>query len=268
MKLLLEPEWLKADAKGRPVGVDRENKIILGYVVAQEGPFKTPGRGEFDAKALQTIVKLMRAEPDGLKSRFTHPTLSDDGLGKFLGRAKRPRLDSTRVQREGEAVELRAVRADLHLSDTAFDTPNGNLGKYVLDLAEQDPNALSSSLVVTKEDEVRLNSDGTRKLDDAGNPLPPLWRPIQLHATDILDEGDAVDGLLSAGLSLEGLPDEIVRRATQMLTAAFPDAPREVIRARGLAWLERYLDYRFGPEPAPLTSLLRLRLEAKAKIWA
>jgi hypothetical protein len=49
----VEPQWLSARPRAAPVGVDREAKVIRGYVVAQEGPFKSAGRGEFDTAALK-----------------------------------------------------------------------------------------------------------------------------------------------------------------------------------------------------------------------
>ena len=81
-------DWLRAETKARPLGVDREAKAIRGVILAEEGPFKSKGRGEFDQGSIRSIVKLANATPGGLKSRFAHPTISDDGLGKFLGRVK------------------------------------------------------------------------------------------------------------------------------------------------------------------------------------
>src|SRR5262245_9637458 len=106
------PDWLRANVTGPRVGVDRAHGIILGYVVAQEGRCLESGpRVEFDTKSLGEILRLMKAKPTGLKVRFTHPSLSGDGLGTFLGRAKNPRLDTVSVERDGETVELQAVRA-------------------------------------------------------------------------------------------------------------------------------------------------------------
>lgn len=220
---------MKALAKGGPIGVDRPNKVIRGFVVAQEGSFKTEGRGEFDIKALKQIVSLMKEEPKGLKSRFAHPTLSEDGIGKFLGRARNPRLDGDKV------------RADLHLSDASFTAPSGNLGGHVMDLAEEDSDALSSSLVLQADELVRLNDDGTRKEDADGDPLPPIWRPTALHATDIVDTGDAVDGLLSA----DGLPDAAVRAGVKLLDSSFAGQSEQYIREHCINWLERFLQMRF-----------------------
>jgi hypothetical protein len=112
----------------------------------------------------------------------------------------------------------------------------------VLDLAENDPDALSSSLVLTYDEEYPLDKKGrpiTR--DDDGNDVTPTWRPKQLHASDIVDTGDAVDGLLSA----DGLPDALVRHGCSLLDLAFAGQTEEVIRERALAWLTRYLEMRF-----------------------
>lgn len=226
----IEPTWLRADTLGPLVDVDRKNKILRGFVVAQEGPFKTPGRGEFDLDGLKSIVTLMNAPTLGVKSRFSHPTLSDDGIGKFLGRARGAFLDRDRV------------RADLHLDPSSFDTPSGNLGGYVLDLAESDSDALSSSLVLDADEEFRVDTKGRALEDGDGTPLPPLWRPQRIHATDIVDTGDAVDGLLSA----DSLPDAAVRQGAALLDRAFAGQPRDVIEARCQAWLKRYLEYREG----------------------
>lgn len=243
-------EWLRVKASAPIVGVDRQREIIYGYIVAQQGPFKSEGRGEFDVDGLKAIVKLMKAAPSGLKSRFTHPDLSNDGLGKFLGRAKNPRLDTiTARDSEGELKTdpITVVRADLHIDPSSHNTPSGDLGRYVMDLAESDPDALSSSLVLRKEDEYRIDKKGVPLKDENGNELPPLWRPIKLHASDVVDTGDAVDGFLSA----EGLPDGVVRQAAKLMERQFSGKSRKFIYGHCVGWLNRYLDNRFGGEEPP-----------------
>lgn len=244
--------WQRADTLNSNVSVDRENNILRGYVIAQEGPFKSKGRGEFDVPALKKIVALANKKPLGLKSRFAHPTLSADGLGKYLGRVKNAKLDSVRVNRDGEMKLLHAVRGDLHFDDTALDEPIGGgkpLGEYVMDLAESDPDAISSSLVIEANQELRMDPKTKRPMmDENGDELPPLWRPLALHASDVVDTGDACDGILGAQLSLAGLPDELVRQASDLLNQAFPGEGREVVKSRLQSWLDSYLSYRFGDE--------------------
>lgn len=238
-----QPHWLRASPRASTtVGVDRQQNAILGYIVAQAGPFLEPDpRGEFDGKSLKQIVKLINAEKAGLKSRFTHPDLSSDGLGKFLGRSRNARLDTIRVKGE----ELEVVRADLFLDPTSFDTPHGNLGKYILDLAESDPDAFASSLVLQADEELRMEK-GRRALGDNGKELPPLWRPTVLHASDVVDTGAAASSFLSA----DTLPDAAVRRGAEILDTMFLGIGPHVIRARCEAWLDRYLSRRFGDQYA------------------
>lgn len=265
----LKPQYLRATIQGRPVKVDREAEILYGYVVAQEGPFKSEGRGEFDGKSLQAIMKLGNAARGGLKARFTHPDMSSDGLGKFLGRAQQFSMSTATDARTGDKVQ--AVRADLHFDKSAHDTPSGDLSGYVMTLAESDPSALSSSLVLQVQEEFRLKKDGTPETDEAGNPLPPLWRPTHLHATDIVDTGDAVDGLLSmpqlAGESLQW--DNLVRLASKSLDDLFAGQTREVVEARCRDYLQRYLNRRYGdiiPEPEVATPILDAMRERIGKL--
>lgn len=250
--LPIEAKWLRAETSIREVRVDRENNVLRGMVLAQEGQFKSAGRGAFDLKGLKMIRAMINKEPSGLKSRFTHPTLSGDSLGKFLGRVKDPFIDVLRLKRNGGEVLVNALRGDLFFNPTALEEPPGGgkpLGIYIMDLAESDPDALSSSLALVPEEVEQLDEKtGRPKLDKNGEPLPPLWYPLELHAADIVDRGDAVDGILSAQLSTEGFPDEVVRQGAALLNEQFPDAPRDVIRARCLAWLEQFLDCRFGVE--------------------
>ena len=246
-----QPDWLRAGISSKASAVDRKANILRGYVIAQEGPFKSDGRGEFDVAALKTIVSLGNAKSGGLKSRFTHPDMSNDGLGKFLGRAKDLRIDKAIDARTGKSVA--AVRGDLHFDKTALDTPPEGgkpLGQYVMDLAESDPDALSSSIVVQADQEFRLDKDGDPLTDEEGNELPPLWRPTVLHASDIVDTGDAVDGLLSANIDIERLPLSVLWKGEQLLDAVFLDQTREVVEARLAAYVLRYLNRKFG-EPAP-----------------
>lgn len=250
--LLANPEWLRANMKGA-AAVDREKHIISGVILAEEGPFKSQGRGEFDRAAIRSIVKMANERPAGLKSRFAHPGLSSDGIGTMLGRMKGAYTEKimreTGTDESGRPMfkEVLAAKADLHLSPTSFETPNGNLGKYVEDLAAEDPDAFGTSLVLQVNQEYRLDKQGKPLKDDNGDDLPPLWIPTKLHASDVVDDGDATRSFLSADI-LASLPDGIVRQGCQLLDAQFAGQAKDVIRARLSAFIDRYLSYRFGDD--------------------
>jgi hypothetical protein len=240
---------LAPTASGRRVGVDRENEIIFGMVVAQEGVFKDE-RGEFDQLSLQLIDGLMRAAPNGLRCHLAHPDLSGDGVGKLLGRVRDPWFDTLGARESNGQLKtdiVQCIRADLHLDPSSHVTPSGDIARYVMKIAESDSDAISSSLVLLAKEEYRINADGTPVRGPDGFPLPPLWRPTVLHASDIVDTGAAVDGLLSAQLAVDGLPDGVVRRAAELMDRQFAGKPRMFIRERCLAWLNRYLNRRYGP---------------------
>lgn len=223
------------------VGVDRDNKRLLGYVVAERGPFKSAGRGEFDTEGLRQIVAMANGGRMGLKSRFTHPGLSSDALGTHLGRSVNFRMDGDDK-----------VRADLIFADAAFNGPKGNLAGYVMDMAEQDHEAIGSSLVIDPNKVIRKGADGSTLKDESGKELPPLWFPKKLYASDIVDEGDATKSLLSTAVDIEQLEDAHIRQVFEILNTTFAGQDRATVESRVTAFLGRYLSHRFGPVPADL----------------
>lgn len=249
-----EPKWDLCLSSGRGlVGVDQENKILLGYIVAEAGPFKSKGRGEFDSQSLRMIVEQGNAAKMGLKSRFGHPGMSSDALGTYLGRAKNFRMDGEKI-----------ARADLHLAPASFSSPKGNLGQHVLDMAMHDPEAIGSSLVIDPDKKYRLNEDGTRMSGPDKEPLPPLWYPKKLYASDIVDEADATNSLLSAQLSSEFDADDLTtehcRKAWEALNSVFAGQPRDVTKARLMAFVDRYLSHRYGEESRVTTDAIKDKL--------
>lgn len=203
------------------VRIDRENKVIIGYNVAELGLLKSPGRGEFDDKTLNTARRLMRTNPEGTMVKYDHANGDSTGMGTVLGRAKNPRVVGN------------SLKADLYFDESAFKTPQGDLASYVMDIAESDPGLISSSLSLYTDFEFRLTKSGALALDaETGIPLPPLWRPTRILSSDIVTIGDAVhSGFLAAGgsdtvptIRLEGEQTdepEHAGRDPQALAAAF-----------------------------------------------
>lgn len=248
----IKPKWQRSYCLAAG-SVDRDKGVLRGYVVAQEGDFKTPGRGSFDLESLRAVTRLMNSTPKGVKSHFAHPTLSDDGLGKLLGRARNARMDKDRV------------RADLHFNSRAFNGPRGeDYAGYIMDLAEDDPDALSSSLVLEADLDYKMDKKGKILRDEAGNELPPVWRPTAIYGSDIVDTGDAVDGLLSS----DGLPDAVVRRGYELLIQQFGVQPDDVVRARIESWLDRALAYRRDQQNVRWLHLARERERRAAEALA
>jgi hypothetical protein len=249
-------QWLRADAKGRPIGVDRETEqgVLRGYIMAEEGPFKT-GRGEFGKKALRQIIKLCNGTPTGLKCRMGHPNESDDGVGKFLGRVRSAWYEEypSKGPIGDPLLQLGRVRGDLYFAESAHEVPGkGDLAAYFMKRAEEDAESFSSSLVLDCEQEYRLEKDGRPLRDATGKELPPLWMPLKLYASDLVDDGDAVaGGLLSSGDELSMLTQDMLRQGCDLLDRQFAGKDRAFIRSHLDAFVGRYLANRFGDEEAP-----------------
>ena len=169
-------------ARGGSVRVDRKSEVISGFAVVTKGVTKDE-RGEFDDLSLDTVVDMGNSAKIGSKSRFGHPNMSNTALGTFLGRVRN-------FKRDGDIV-----RADLHIDPTAHKTPDGDLADYVMSLAESDPDAFGSSMVIHWDEEYRREKDGTLSKDKNGKDLPPFIRVKKLNSVDIVDDPAANDGL-------------------------------------------------------------------------
>src|SRR3990172_8997944 len=186
--------------RDNPARVDRTERVIYGVSAAQA--VEALGHGMLlDAKTLQQIVDLGNKAKNGIKSRYTHPGLSSDGMGKHLGRMKNFRV-------EGD----KAI-GDLHLAESASKAPDGDLAGYVMDLAEEDSAAFGMSIVAAGarvwplDDGTEITVDAYAEEDDAGyrpknaTTPKPVLRVDALDAVDVVDEPAANrDGMFSSAL--------------------------------------------------------------------
>lgn len=144
---------LAAGADVDRIGGDNGAGLIRGAAVITRG--EALGHGLWiDNHMLQQTHDAINAEPEtGSKARFTHPGLSSDGMGKFLGRFKNATLDGD------------VVRADLHFSKAAHETPDGNLADYVMELADEDPAAFGNSISFMRD------TDAERQFRDSNQQV-------------------------------------------------------------------------------------------------
>lgn len=222
-------------------GGDRGAGLIEGFSVITRGE-ALGHRMWCDSEFLQQVHDAINAAGDaGLKCRFTHPSLSGDGMGKFLGNLKNASL-------EGDQVF-----ADLHFSESSHKTPDGDLAEYVMNLAEEDPDKFGSSIVFMHDSEAEEAFYVEHKNEDSGNfesPDPDNKKQYyhvrlqQLFGADIVDDPAANPG----GLFHRG--QEIAQEATQLMEyaldlegASLPDlAQFDVDPDRVKKFFERFLD--------------------------
>jgi len=177
-----------------PSPVDRAAKIIRGYAVCTLG--EAQGHGFWiDGDMLDQIVSAGNAMPNGVKARFSHPGLCADGIGSFLGR-------TLNFSRDGDVV-----RGDLHLCDSSFVSPRGNLGLYVMDLADDSPDMFGASIVFARNSGMEaefskrnLNAAGMFQSPEKRNAKNlPHARLERLRGCDLVDDPAAnPGGFLSA----------------------------------------------------------------------
>lgn len=161
------------------LGIDRSNSIIRGAKVIEVGQINDDRPFQVDDTTLDQVIELGNRPNKGIKARFTHPQA--DGLGKHLGRW-------VNFRRDGDAV-----RADLQLAKSSFNTPSGDLGSYILDLASEDPDAFGVSISAQLDRETFASKE----------VIKPI-RVEKLLATDVVDEPAATRGGLFSRYANKG----------------------------------------------------------------
>lgn len=200
-----------------PSAVDTENNTLRGVQVIRLGDLNEgDARPWFaDELTLAQVVEFGNAPNKGIKSRFTHPNMSEDGLGKHLGKIR------------GFVIAGDAVHADLHLSDAAFDTPFGDLGTHVLTMAAEFPEDFGMSIVPVL-DHAAMEAEQT---EDGRQPM----RLKGLKAVDVVDSPAASDSMFDVN-SPQGIP----AAATWFFDTHFSDLEPEAVLQRVVGFMRRY----------------------------
>lgn len=169
--------------------------LIRGFAVITVG--EALGHGMWiDDVFLGQVSEAINAEKLGVKSRFAHPELSGDGMGKMMAKTF------------GAEVVDERVYADNHFLKSSHRTPDGDLGGYVMDLAEEAPDAFGASIAFMPDygaemKFVAMHSDerGNFKSPDKRNTENYMHaRLAELIAVDIVDEPAAnPDGMFHRG---------------------------------------------------------------------
>ncbi|WP_417625137.1 hypothetical protein [Paremcibacter congregatus] len=195
-------------------GGDRGAGLIKHFSVITEG--EALGHEMWcDGEFVQQVTDAINAAGDaGLKCRFTHPGLSADGMGKFLGNLKN-------ASKEGNQAFC-----DLHFSTNAHNTPDGDLAEYVMNLAEEDPDKFGSSIVFLHDRKAEEMFYVEHKSEDSGEFQSPdsansknyyHVRLKQLFGADMVDDPAANPG----GLFHRG--QEIAQEATSLMEFVLAD---------------------------------------------
>lgn len=109
-----------------------------------------------DSDFIQSVADGVNQFNKGVKSRFTHPGLSSDGIAKHLGRAT------------NSSVAGDQALGDIHFTKSSHNTPEGDLSGYVMDLADESPEDVAISIVYEPDEEAELEfmlANGAKVVD-------------------------------------------------------------------------------------------------------
>jgi hypothetical protein len=205
-----------------------------------------------DKEFIASVSDTGRSAAKGIKARFTHPSLSGDGLGTFLGRFLNHRLSDDGNQ----------AIADLHFSQAAHKTPDGDLAEYVMDLAEADPEAFGTSIVYEfdRQAEQEFKAEHTVRVDDPEtkssawifqSPDPDNLQHLPHARLAVLCACDCVDEPAANPAGLFHREQQFAQEADAMMAYAVglsPTAPATAALTSGVhpdrvkAFVSRFLD--------------------------
>ena len=163
--------------------------FIKNFAVITAG--EALGHGAWiDSEFVNQVAKELSFAKKGIKSRYTHPNQCGDSLSKGLGRV------FYRADGDGK------VRGDLHFWKAAHNTPDGDLAGFLIDLAEDDPEAFGASISFMRDAEAedQFMAEHPYSPDPANVENFPHVRLGKLRFVDIVDEPAAnPDGLFHRG---------------------------------------------------------------------
>jgi hypothetical protein len=160
--------------ESNPNRVDLAKGIIYGVSITTMGEAKGHNVN-LDSEFIDETIKQGNLLKQGLKIRFGHPNMSSTALGTFLGRAKN-------FSRSGDIA-----KADIFLSNSAKEAPGGDLYNYVLNLANDDPEAFGMSIVFERGDLYQLNDKQEKVYENLDAEEITYVELKKLIASDFVD---------------------------------------------------------------------------------
>ncbi len=186
--------------------IDTEKEVLHGVQITLEGEAK--GHGVWlDRAFCEAVAEAGNNMGDaGVKVRFGHPAMCSDALGTYLGRAKNFRVVDLTRKETGEKAA--GVLADVYIAPESHSAPSGDLGKWILEAAENSPDTFGQSIVFTYADLKSTNADGDPILRSEFEHDRDFFEACgenkvyavlgKLHGTDFTDTPAATDGVFSS----------------------------------------------------------------------
>jgi hypothetical protein len=134
-----------------------------------------------DSVMLAQVADAINATDQGVKTRFTHPSMSGDGLGRYTGRMANARVVGDQVL------------AEQHFARSAHKTPDGDLAAYLMNLASEDPQAYGMSIAFRRDLEAEEEFTAEHGGHEFASPDPKNSNHYEHVRVAELTAVDAVD---------------------------------------------------------------------------
>jgi len=179
--------------------VDFDNRVIREVVLIEPNREAT-GHGMYvDQTMVNQVVEQGQAGAEiGFKARFDHPNACTTSMGTQLGRLRNFKLKGNKAV------------ADLHIAEFTKHSPNGDMGKWLLNVANEDPDQVGFSIVFSQAESVSFEPSDGDDADDAKFRYPHA-RIDQFYGADVVDEGAATSSLFEDGIM--GRPNYLAEQA-------------------------------------------------------
>ncbi len=175
-----------------------KNDIVLRDVVAATANMEAIGHGIMtDMQSIIMLAQLGNQNPKAIPTRFGHPGMSENAMGKRVGKSFNWRIAGDRLL------------SDIEMLSTARKSPvfTQDPIEYIIEMAANHPDEMGMSLVIDT-DLVWIMPDGSEvsmfDLEDEEPPEGainelPMMRPIALYYNDVVGEGALTpDGMFTA----------------------------------------------------------------------
>jgi len=185
---------------GTKVGkVDKEKGIIHDVAIVTAGEAKGHGV-QLDSEFVATVIEQGNALKGGATMRFGHPTMSGNALGTFMGKAKNFYVDTNGIGRA----------KDVFLSNAAKEAPSGNLHKYILELADEHPDAFGTSIVFKPGRKYSRDEAGDKDYENLSADELPFIECDVFSKVDFVDDPAAnPEGLFATAFNSETIAGQV-----------------------------------------------------------
>jgi len=256
--------WFSTGYLAHGIGaVNTEQHSLSDAAVIRRGEALGHGLWIDSAFCSDVATHLTELGTKGLKARFGHPDMCSAALGTFLGRWKSGHTDDDGV-----------VRATLHLSSTAAESPKGDLRNYVEEMAAKEPDHFGTSIVFARDwdAEDQFTENNMAEEDETNNAGQPTGNKVrsfkspdpenvknlrharlsELHAADLVDDPAATDGMFSGagGAALASQVSEWLDTHPEVLTAFGTDPEMLTIVERYASELRPFVERYNANHPA------------------